>query len=255
MDVKRALKRTWDFLWHDDSVWSWLANIAVAFVLIKFIIYPLIGLAFGTSLPVVAVVSGSMYHGPEQGMLCGVPVQGAPDWWSTCKEWYVSRNISHAEFSSFPFSGGFAKGDIMLLRGVKPGEIHVGDILVYNAGVSYPVIHRVVRIYTQNGTTYYQTKGDHNGDSIQEYILPAGQFAYTCYQVVRGAVEPAVCGPGTKQVTRSTPGAIAVLDETHITQSQVVGVAWGRIPYVGYVKIWFVDLLQLFGLHAGSQLF
>ena len=37
-------------------------NVVLAFVLIKFIIYPGAGLIMGTRLPVVAVVSESMEH-------------------------------------------------------------------------------------------------------------------------------------------------------------------------------------------------
>ena len=48
--------KVWWFLWEDDSVWSWLANIVLAFVLIKFIVYPGLGLALQTSHPIVAVV-------------------------------------------------------------------------------------------------------------------------------------------------------------------------------------------------------
>ena len=44
-------KRVWHFLWHEDSIASWLANLALAFVLVKFVIYPGIGLLFGTDFP------------------------------------------------------------------------------------------------------------------------------------------------------------------------------------------------------------
>ena len=65
MDKKKfinILKKTWHFIWEDDSVWSWIVNIILAIVLIKFIIYPGLGLVLGTSYPIVAVVSDSMEH-------------------------------------------------------------------------------------------------------------------------------------------------------------------------------------------------
>ena len=62
MEFKKFLKKTWKFIWEDDSFLSWLVNIVIAFVLVKFIIYPLLGLLLGTGFPVVAVVSCSMEH-------------------------------------------------------------------------------------------------------------------------------------------------------------------------------------------------
>ena len=52
--------KVWYFIWHDDSVWSWIVNIILAFLLIKFIVYPGLGFLLETEYPVVAVVSGSM---------------------------------------------------------------------------------------------------------------------------------------------------------------------------------------------------
>jgi len=57
-----SLKAFWNFLWNEDSILSWIVNIIIAFLLIKFVIYPGIGFALGTNLPVVAVISESMSH-------------------------------------------------------------------------------------------------------------------------------------------------------------------------------------------------
>ena len=62
MGHKDTAKNVWKFIWEDDSIWSWMLNIILAFVLIKFIVYPGLGLLLGTSYPVVAVVSESMEH-------------------------------------------------------------------------------------------------------------------------------------------------------------------------------------------------
>ena len=58
-----TLKKTWNFLWKSDSVWSWLVSFVLAFIIVKFLIYPGLGLILGTGFPIVAVVSGSMEHG------------------------------------------------------------------------------------------------------------------------------------------------------------------------------------------------
>ncbi len=59
---KKLLKKIWYFIWEDDSIWSWIVNIILAFVIIKFIVYSGLGFMLSTSHPIVAVVSGSMEH-------------------------------------------------------------------------------------------------------------------------------------------------------------------------------------------------
>ena len=55
-------KKIWDFIWHDDSFASWIVNVLIAFVVVKFLIYPGLGYILDTPFPIVAVVSGSMEH-------------------------------------------------------------------------------------------------------------------------------------------------------------------------------------------------
>jgi len=161
-DWKRILKKTWRFIWEDDSWESWVVNVILAFVLIKFIVYPALGFMLGTSFPIVAVVSGSMEH--EQGNF--------DDWWvqqsccsSSCQrkevqgQLYESINLSKNQFKSFDYSNGFNTGDIMLLRNAD--EVNVGEIIVFWSPTSSdPIIHRVVKKDMETGT--YTTKGDHN---------------------------------------------------------------------------------------------
>jgi len=77
-----ALKKVWHFIWHDDSIWSWLVNLVLAFVLIKFIVFPVLGLIFSTGYPIVAVVSSSMEH---QGNF--------EQFWGKAGAWYENKNI------------------------------------------------------------------------------------------------------------------------------------------------------------------
>lgn len=203
MKWKEAWKKTWHFLWKEDSLASWVVNIILAFIIIKFIIYPALGLILGTNLPVVAVISESMEHDG-----------GFDEWWNspaicsdnpfntsrcTQAEWYKMRGIDEEEFSKFPFNNGFNKGDIMILKGVDAEKLKVGDIIVFQSGMNYPIIHRVVE-----KNDVIQTKGDHNQAQIVN----------------------------TK------------LDERYVTSDELIGKAWFRIPWLGYVKIWFVDGLR-----------
>ena len=59
---KKNLKKFWHFIWEEDSLLSWIVNIIIAFILIKFIVYPGLGYLLATTHPVVAVVSESMEH-------------------------------------------------------------------------------------------------------------------------------------------------------------------------------------------------
>lgn len=142
-------KKAWHFIWDDDSIWSWLANIVIAFVLIKYIVYPGLGLLFNTSFPIVAVISNSMYHDSY-----------FDEWWEQSKSWYTAQGIAKEQFMRFPMRNGFAKGDIMVLFGVSPEKTEVGDIIVFYSGKPDPIIHRIIKKTEEGGNIYYITKGD-----------------------------------------------------------------------------------------------
>jgi signal peptidase I len=209
-----GLKKVWNFIWNDDSVLSWIVNIILAYLIIKFILYPLMGLIFGSSFPIVAVVSSSMEH-----------TSSFDSWWDANQEFYMKYNITKEEFESFDFKNGFNKGDIMLLSGKDPEKIEVGDTIVFQAGKAYPIIHRVIRIYEEDGELFFHTKGDNNPESIVEYRNFKGQM-----------------------VPKGTLGATKILDETAVSTDVLLGKAFMKVPWLGYIKIWFVDLLNFLGL-------
>ncbi len=147
MKLKAYLKAVWYFLWHDDSLLSWIVNLILAFVIVKFIIYPGLGLILGTSYPVVAVVSGSMEHN-------GIDFDA---WWDQNKGYYETRGMNKEQFESYIFKNGFNKGDVMVIS--EPKDINKGDVIVYSSSLyPYPIIHRVVGI-SEAG---YEVKGDNN---------------------------------------------------------------------------------------------
>ncbi|MBR9690125.1 signal peptidase I [Candidatus Woesearchaeota archaeon] len=210
--VKRWLKNTWWFIWEDDSIGSWIVNILLAFLLIKFIVYPGLGLVFGTDFPVVAVVSGSMEHkivdaGPEKYYLCGELFEqnqrvSFDFYWDTCGDFYSKLNISKDEFSDFSFKNGFNTGDIMILFGTNPEKIEVGDVIVFTTSSRPdPIIHRVVKISGENNKVF-QTKGDHNAGINME------------------------------------------VGEANITGDRIIGRASMRVPYLGWIKILAVNFIK-----------
>ncbi len=155
MNVKNILKKIWYFIWEEDSIASWIVNVILAFVLVKFIIYPLIGFLLATTHPLVAVVSGSMEH---EGSFDG--------WWAKQNDWYEKNGFSKDDIKKWDFPNGFNRGDIMILYGEKPEDIKIGDVIVFRSNQPDPIIHRVVGKWNNDGY-HFQTKGDHNQDSIR----------------------------------------------------------------------------------------
>jgi len=161
------LRKIWWFIWEDNSIWSWIVNIIIAFVLIKFIVYPGLGLAFGTNYPVVAVMSSSMEHNPSS----------YNRWWADDGNWYLDNNITQEQFEEFKMHNGFNKGDIIILFGKNLEKIKQGDIIVFKSHKTRPkpdpIIHRVVKIKDEDNN-YFQTKGDNNPNSIENKCDPTG---------------------------------------------------------------------------------
>ena len=192
MKLKKFLKDAWNFIWHSDSLISWVISFILAFLIVKYVIYVGLGLLFGTGFPIVAVVSGSMEH---DGL-------DFDSWWNENSKWYESNDISLEMFNEFDFKRGFNKGDIMVLFGVEAKNINKGDILVFEANSKYPVIHRVVKVWSEDEEIYFQTKGDNN------------------------------------------PRVFSELGENKIAEDRIIGKAVLRIPFLGWVKIMFTELIK-----------
>lgn len=161
--MKKKIRKFWNFLWHEDSPWSWIVNLLIAFLLVKFLIYPGLSLVFGTSLPIVAVISGSMEH------------DGSFDeWWVKHEDFYLSKLITKQQFQMYPLKNGFDKGDVIILIGTNKDELQVGEVIVFQSQKPYPIIHRVV----DKHENYFETKGDNNiGQNVdfdlnEKEILP-----------------------------------------------------------------------------------
>jgi len=224
-DFKTMAKKFWHFIWEDDSLASWIVTAILAFILIKFLVYPGLGFLLGTSHPIVAVVSGSMEHkavpicieGNDRGGciaykegkygVCGFELDERgylklDEFYDVCGKWYSDKGITKDQFKTFSFKNGFNTGDIMILWGTD--NVELGDIIVFNSNSRFdPIIHRVTKIRESDGKRIYSTKGDHN------------------------------YGPSTM--------------EQNIPEEVVIGKAVLKVPLLGYVKIWFVELVTLIG--------
>ena len=174
-DCRSQAQKIWKILNNGFTgyVFYIFLGIVAAIVLTNFL-----GIALETSVPLVAVVSGSMDHGiNDEGYPCDKKVPGYTEnfesWWTLCDFTYEDFNLTEQEFSEFPFSNGLKRGDIAVLQ--NNNGIEVGDIIVYNIpSQGIPIIHRVV---AENGDGTYQTKGDHNpGQNNYETSISADQI-------------------------------------------------------------------------------
>ncbi|MEW6063447.1 MAG: signal peptidase I [Nanoarchaeota archaeon] len=182
------LGRVWHFIWYEDSFASWIVNIILAFIIVKFIFYPGIGFLFGTGYPIVAVVSSSMEH-----------KYNFEQWWINNRDFYSAYNITKEEFKDYSFNNGFNKGDIMVVIGKKSENINIGDVVVFRGSLRDPIIHRVIKKWN-NSIYYFQTKGDNNLNSRA--------------------------------------------DELSIGEERVLGKAVFRVPFLGWIKIIAVELIN-----------
>ena len=126
-------------------------------------------------------------------------------YWQACGKWYDDYSITYDDFKKFSFKNGFNTGDIIVLFGRSAQKIKVGDVIVFQSSRPDPIIHRVVKKWSEGNEIFFQTKGDHNPDSAAT--------------------------------------------EMKISQENVIGVAVFRIPFLGYIKIWFVDILRMLGIY------
>jgi len=222
-NILQKLKKFWNWIWNSDSILSWIVALILIFIIVKYIFFPVLGLTMGTSLPLAGVESSSMDHQivrDDTGILnlCGKPYtkdsieyKNFNEYWEICGEWYEQNNISKQEFSEFPLKNGFKKGDIVVVWGRFQPE--VGDIIIFKPNpeskAPRPIVHRIVKI-TQNSDTnelILETKGDHNKEQLT--------VSNNLYQT----------------------------DETLITEDRIIGKVIFKIPYLGWLKIWFVEIL------------
>jgi len=143
MDIKKSLKKAYDFVFKEESFLSYVVFIIFSFLVLKFVVYPVFLYIFNLT-DIVAVLSPSMVH--------------TGDIYTTYFNWLDNRDINYTDF---PFDSGLGVGDAVFVVPAK--NISVGDVIVfYPEGHSNTIIHRVVFV---NGDTY-TTKGDANSQSL-----------------------------------------------------------------------------------------
>jgi len=142
-----ALKKIWWFLVKSDSLASWLVDLLLLWLFIKFLFIPLLGVILATPSPPVIVRSSSMEH-----------ISDFEQWWGEREQLYASYNISKEDFVHFKFFNGIDRGDIIIVKGYKGSKPKIGDVIVFDAKQPLPIIHRVIAIHNYT----YETLGDKN---------------------------------------------------------------------------------------------
>lgn len=174
MQEENLLKRFWTFL-QKDSFPSLIVVLIIAFILIRFLFFPILSLLTGTALPLVIVESCSMYHS-ERG-LEGVFERS---------DLYEENGIFIDETGKWDFKEGFNKGDVIFVIG--PEDIEVGDVIIFQGGVATPIIHRVISISEEDGEKIYSTKGDNNLGQLKPPMNPTDETRIHEDQVIGKAL-------------------------------------------------------------------
>lgn len=149
-DKKSVIIKIWNFIWESNSIWSWIADLILLYILVKFIFFPAMGLIVGSSLPSVIVESESMVHAGNFDM-----------WWQNFGVWYEQHNITEQEIAKWPFLDGIDKGDIIIVYGRNKESFRIGDVIVFDANQAKPIIHRIIKI-----SDSISTKGDNNIEQL-----------------------------------------------------------------------------------------
>ena len=134
-----ALKK----IWKNEYFKTAIAIVLIVAIVLGFFFG--LQLALNTSTPLRTVESGSMY----------IPYENANLWTSLTRPFDRTLNI----------------GDIILIQGVDPKTLNThypnSDIIVFKDPLnpnSVPIVHRIVGTSVVNGTIYFITKGDGNGN-------------------------------------------------------------------------------------------
>jgi hypothetical protein len=132
-------------LWKNNYFKTGVAIVLIVTVVLSFLFG--LQLALHTPDPALTVESGSM----------SIPYDGNDNFW---------LSIAH------PFDRTLSIGDIIIIQGVNPKDLNTNypnsDIIVFHdpqpGYYNTLIVHRIIGTKVVNGTTYYLTKGDGNGN-------------------------------------------------------------------------------------------
>ena len=75
-------------------------------------------------------------------------------------------------------------GDLIIVQGIPPADIQIGDIIVFDPPQGSRTIHRVTRIQTlPNGTIQFKTKGDANPNEDLRWVPEQNVHGRVLYRI------------------------------------------------------------------------
>ena len=198
---------------------SWLIYIASAFVF-AWLFYTIIGLALGTTSPMVIVLSGSMepaYHRGDVIVIQGTSAENL----SATETLLNEPTLKETALSLIGTPGYSVEGNLMhietiLFNNGQSLEIKKqGDVVVYQSNLlKKPIIHRAVAKLKAEDGWYVLTKGDSENNTTVDQ---------DCGRVIAGIPERNCLS----------------LYPVPIEELQGKAVLW--IPIIGCFKLWLVD--------------
>jgi hypothetical protein len=203
------LKIFWNWLWNSESIWSYIVFLVLIFLFVKFIFLPGLSLAFGmglNGLPLAIVESSSMDHN-------SVVIDKNPNY-QLCGNFFPeSKFFNKEEYWQtcgiwYEQNTNITKDEFSnfkLANGFRKGDL----IIIF-------------------GKKYSDLKV---GDIL---IFNAGRNHPIIHRVV---------GLNPLQ-TKGDHNQAQLTEERNINEDQIIGVAVGKIPYVGWVKLGFYELIQ-----------
>ncbi len=196
----------------------WIIYIAYAF-LIAYILYTLLGIIFGSAMPLATVVSGSMepsfYRGDVVilGRTNNIHAQIITTNQDIAKKdlsWFSEMTYKTNEYGLDEVDTITIDNQTINLNDVKKNK---NSVVVYTSNLKgIPIIHRVVAIIDANDGTFVITKGDNS--KTNRYIDQDCEVsAFTGY---------------------ATRGCLNLYP---VNKDDLLGKKIGKIPYIGYVKL------------------
>lgn len=204
-ELKGKFKDFWDWLWNSDSILSYIVFLILIFIVIKFIFLPGLGLVFGTQLPLAIVESGSMEHYSIK----------------------ISQNNYDLCGNNFEQSKFFNSEEYWNT---------CGNWYEQNTNIT-----------KEEFQTFKLDKGFRKGDLIiifgkKPENIEIGDVLIFQTNRAHPLIHRVISTNPLQTKGDHNPGQLQ--EEKNIQSNQVIGVAVGKIPYVGWLKLFFVELFQ-----------
>ncbi len=153
-----ALKK----MWKNDYFKTVIAIILIVAIVLGFFFGS--QLVLHTSYPALAVISPSMYITSNGNYYVGEDSRTGATLPTAHNLWISLSN---------PFTRTLDVGDMVIVEGITPKDLNTNypnsDIIIFHSPENGElIVHRIIKEETINGTMYFQTKGDGNGNPWPE---------------------------------------------------------------------------------------